>query len=150
MTSTSKIDLAIESVINLVNAMGNFATMTRGALGTANSLACEIAPSTPLEVYYDKKRKDNSNKLASYVLKAAVAATGAKNRETRDGNSLIVLNKSNVPAILVECGFISSNEECLKLVDPEYQKVLAQGIANGIYEFMPPVETPEESGQAPE
>ena len=54
MTSTSKIDLAIESVINLVNTMGNFATMTRGALGTANSLACEIAPSSPQEVYLDK------------------------------------------------------------------------------------------------
>ena len=103
-----------------------------------------------IEVYYDKKRKDGSNKLASYVLKAAVAATGAKNRETRDGNALIVLNSSNVPAILVECGFISSNEECLKLVDPDYQKLLTQGIANGIYEFMPPVPVQEESGQATE
>jgi N-acetylmuramoyl-L-alanine amidase len=88
--------------------------------------------------------------LASYVLKAAVAATGAKNRETRNGDNLIVLNSSAIPAILVECGFISSNEECLKLFDPEYQKLLAQGIANGISEFMPPVPMTDENGQAPE
>lgn len=53
-TSTSKIDLAVEAVVTLINAMGNFATMTRGALGTANGLCCEIAPSVPSEVYYDK------------------------------------------------------------------------------------------------
>lgn len=52
--STSKIDLAVEAVVTLINAMGNFATMTRGALGTSNGLTCEIAPSTPSEVYLDK------------------------------------------------------------------------------------------------
>lgn len=53
-TSTSAIDLAIESVVALINAMDNFATMTRGALGTANGLTCEIAPSMYSEVYLDK------------------------------------------------------------------------------------------------
>lgn len=50
----SKINLAVESVINAINEMDLFATMTRGALGTANGLACEIAPSTAQEVYLDK------------------------------------------------------------------------------------------------
>ena len=54
VTSTSKINLAIESVINLINAMNNFATMTRGALGISNGLSCEIAPSMASEVYLDK------------------------------------------------------------------------------------------------
>ena len=53
-TSTSKINLAVESVITLINAMKNFASMTRGALGTANGLTCEIAPSYASEVYMDK------------------------------------------------------------------------------------------------
>lgn len=97
-----------------------------------------------LEVWYCNERNDGSKKLAAYVLAEAVATTGAKNRETRVGNTLRVLNSSNIPAVLVECGFISSNEECTKLFDPEYQKLLAQGIANGIYKFMPPVKEPEE------
>jgi hypothetical protein len=54
MSSTSKIDLAVEAVIGMINDMGNFAVMTRGALGTANGLTCEIAPSMAQEVYLDK------------------------------------------------------------------------------------------------
>lgn len=54
MSSTSKIDLATEAVITLINAMDNFATMTRGALGTGNGLCCEIAPSVYSAVYLDK------------------------------------------------------------------------------------------------
>lgn len=50
----SKINAAIEAVMDLIDAMGNFANITRGALGTGDGLACEIAPSTPLEVYFDK------------------------------------------------------------------------------------------------
>lgn len=54
VSATSKINLAVESVIALINAMNNFATMTRGALGTSAGLCCEIAPSTVQEVYLDK------------------------------------------------------------------------------------------------
>lgn len=54
MTSTSIINKAVESVMGLINAMGNFATITRGALGTGNGLTCEIAPSVPESVFYDK------------------------------------------------------------------------------------------------
>jgi hypothetical protein len=52
--TTSKINLAIESVINTINLLGNFAPMTRGALGTVNGLSCEVAPSSYSEVYMDK------------------------------------------------------------------------------------------------
>lgn len=54
VVSTSKLNLAIESVINSINAMQNFATMTRGALGISAGLACEIAPSNTQETYLDK------------------------------------------------------------------------------------------------
>ena len=50
----SILDTAIEAVMDLIDALGNFAPITRGALGTAAGLACEIAPSTPQEVYMDK------------------------------------------------------------------------------------------------
>ena len=53
MTS-SILNKAVEAVVTLINAMDNFAVMTRGALGTGNGLTCEIAPSMPAEVYLDK------------------------------------------------------------------------------------------------
>ena len=53
-TSTSILNLAIESVMDLIDEMGNFADITRGALASTPSLSCEIAPYTPLTVFMDK------------------------------------------------------------------------------------------------
>ena len=52
--STSVINLAVEAVMDMIDALSPFATITRGALGIGNSLCCEIAPSVPQEVYLDK------------------------------------------------------------------------------------------------
>ena len=52
--ATSKINLALEWVISQINEMGNFANITRGALGTSNGLVCDIAPTNPESVFLDK------------------------------------------------------------------------------------------------
>lgn len=54
MSEKNAIDRAVESVIDLIDALDLFATVKRGALGTSVYLSCEIAPSTPQEVYLDK------------------------------------------------------------------------------------------------
>ena len=54
IVSTSVLNLAVEAVMNLIDALTPFATITRGALGTGNSLCCEIAPSTVEAVFMDK------------------------------------------------------------------------------------------------
>ena len=53
-TATSAINLAIESVMGLIDEMGLFSAIKRGALGTGDGLSCEIAPSIPEAVFYDK------------------------------------------------------------------------------------------------
>ena len=50
----SVINTAIEAVMDLIDALGNFAPITRGALGTVDGLTCEVAPSTYQEIYLDK------------------------------------------------------------------------------------------------
>lgn len=50
----SIINNAIESVMDMIDGMGNFALITRGAMGTGNYLSCEIAPSNVDSVYLDK------------------------------------------------------------------------------------------------
>lgn len=50
----SVIDSAIESVMDLIDSLNNFATIRRGALGTNPGLACEIAPSSVDSVFLDK------------------------------------------------------------------------------------------------
>lgn len=52
--SSSWLNLAIESVMDEIDKLKNFANITRGALGIDNGLCCEIAPSNAQEVYLDK------------------------------------------------------------------------------------------------
>lgn len=54
--SASIINQAIESVMDLIDAMNLFAPITRGALGTEASLSCEIGPTTPETIWLDKNQ----------------------------------------------------------------------------------------------
>ncbi|MBZ0272559.1 N-acetylmuramoyl-L-alanine amidase [bacterium] len=47
-----------------------------------------------------------------------------------------VLLGARMPAVLVECGFITNSVEGKRLKDAAYQKELAKGIADGIMEFL--------------
>lgn len=53
--STSVLNLAVEAVMDMIDGLGLFAAITRGALGTGNGLSCEIAPSMTESVYMDKE-----------------------------------------------------------------------------------------------
>ena len=54
VTSSSVLNLAVESVMDMIDALGVFAPITRGALGIGNGVCCEIAPSVPEAVFMDK------------------------------------------------------------------------------------------------
>lgn len=54
--STSILNLAIESVMDLIDALGLFANIYRGALGTGNGICCEIGPTSPETVFLDKNQ----------------------------------------------------------------------------------------------
>lgn len=61
-----------------------------------------------------------------------MAVTGSLNRGLTKGNSIYVIRTSQVPVALVEAGFMTNEEELAKLNTAEYQRVIAQGIYNGI------------------
>lgn len=50
----SILNCVVESVMDLINNMNNFAPIRRGALGTDPGLVCEVAPSTVDSVFLDK------------------------------------------------------------------------------------------------
>ena len=52
--STSVLNLAVEAVMDMIDGLNPFATITRGALGIDNGLSCEIAPSMVDTVFLDK------------------------------------------------------------------------------------------------
>jgi N-acetylmuramoyl-L-alanine amidase len=46
------------------------------------------------------------------------------------------LRKSAIPAILVETGYLTSEAEAARLRREDYQKVMAEGIAKGIIQYV--------------
>jgi N-acetylmuramoyl-L-alanine amidase len=64
-----------------------------------------------------------------------IQTTGANDRSVRTANYW-VCRKTEMPAVLVETGFLSNAAECANLTSDSYQQKLAQGIANGIVAFL--------------
>lgn len=54
--STSIINQAVDAVMGMIDALSLFAEITRGALGTGNSLCCEVGPTSPETVWLDKNQ----------------------------------------------------------------------------------------------
>lgn len=85
---------------------------------------------TGIEVY----RSGNDplgEQLAQDVLAGAVARTGAVPRGAKT-EAFYVVRWTNMPAILVESGFMSNSGELARLRSAAYQQKLAQGIAEGV------------------
>ena len=107
----SKINAAVEAVMDLVNAMGNFATITRGALGTGNGLACEIAPSMASEVYMDKNtyipltlalngKHSNLQTLSDTLNNIIDTLTRRTTYPAGDGWEIVDISSGNLPRII--------------------------------------------------
>ena len=102
-----------------------------------NSLEEDSDGTRGAEVWYSDLRNDGSDVLAQYVVDELTKVVDTRNRGIKMSNGLIVLKYNELPACLVECGFMSSATERAKLFDSEYQKKIAEGIANGIEKFLP-------------
>lgn len=99
-----------------------------------------------IEVYYAKGNNEDyygttSKALATSVLKEMLDKTEAFSRGVKV-ESHLVTRTSLMPAILVELGFISNDDEIKKLIDEDYQKLLARGIVEGILSHLDKIEVP--------
>ncbi len=90
-----------------------------------------------LQVFYSKNNVQ-SKTLAEIIRKNNVLLLDKFNkRETKPaGREIFVLDSLEVPAVLVECGFLSNATEEAKLTTPEYQKKLAFMIYVSVMEFL--------------
>jgi len=78
---------------------------------------------------------EDSKRLAKHVQQALVQATGAVDRGVKHAR-FVVLIGTNVPAILIETGFVSNPTEGRKLTTSAYQHKIANAIAQGIEKFL--------------
>ena len=88
-----------------------------------------------LQVYYGTKN------TASVLLAECIRASAKeklqndKERKTKKGEGMYILENSVGVSVIVECGFLTNKEECEKLSEKEYQNTLCFAIVCGIIEY---------------
>jgi hypothetical protein len=102
---------AVEAVMDMIDGLGLYAQITRGALGIGNSLSCEIAPSVPSEVYMDKEsyipltlalngKHDNLQTLSD-TLNTIVDNLSSRTEYTSgEGWQIVDISAGNLPRII--------------------------------------------------
>lgn len=98
-----------------------------------NSVAVNTAASG-IETWYFDTSFDGAS-LAAAVMVKLIRLTEAVNRGVKGTTELYVLKNTDMPAILVECGFMSTKDDLNKLIDPHYQAILGTSIASGIEDY---------------
>lgn len=75
---------------------------------------------------------DQSNKLSQCILDSYCAATGFQNLGVQYYDNMTGINWSTVPVTILEMGFMTNQNDDQQMNNAEFQKTMAQGIANGI------------------
>ena len=89
-----------------------------------------------LQVWYSKNDPRGSALAVKIQETVKTYLDPSNERQTKAaGSSIYVLDRIRIPAVLVECGFLSNPEECEKLCTDEYQTQLAAAIFAGIAGF---------------
>lgn len=78
---------------------------------------------------------NNGKRAAGLVQAQLVKMLGWRDRGIVPRSDLTVLNRTVMPAILTEAGFMDNLTEASKMLDPNYQFKVAMAIANGINQY---------------
>ena len=57
-------------------------------------------------------------------------------RKEKANSSYYILKQTEVPVVIVECGFLSNAEEAEKLKSEEYQNTVANAVVSGIEKYI--------------
>ncbi len=88
-------------------------------------------------VLYDLKLRaahSLSEKLAARVQRAMLLQTKGDNRGVKQA-PFAVLKEAEVPAIVLECGFLTNKREAEDLLKPDYQERIAKAVALALIRF---------------
>ncbi len=97
----------------------------------------DAAASHGAQVFYSPNHP-NSAVLAEALRKSVTGMLQPDNTRTckAAGKEIFLLKNARVPAVIVECGFISNQQERELLVTDDYQKQLALAIAAGLMNYV--------------
>ena len=88
------------------------------------------------QVFYHRDGHPNSELLAKSIQSTIKESLQNTEREALAIKQVYLLKKAEVPAVLVETGFLSNNEERELLSSDAYQKKMADAIVSGIESYV--------------
>ena len=86
------------------------------------------------QVFYDKT-SDTSKQIAEYIQKQFLKNLEHSNKTTSPGD-YFMLKCTTAPSVIVECGFLSNEEDEKLLLTDAYQEKIINCIYLGIVEFL--------------
>ncbi len=139
-TRSSDVTVSLKARSALANQAGAdaFITIAANTLGDP-SFSGSITFYGPSGGYADGHTRSadlvaESRNLARDIQAGVVQATGEVDRGVQSAD-FYVLGYSEMPAILIETGFMTNPPELQKLITPSYQQTIAQGIVSGLTQF---------------
>ena len=79
----------------------------------------------------------SGKKLAEILQSQLVSHVDPENhRQAKANESYYLLKKTEVPIVIVECGFLSNWEEAKKLQEDSYQNQIAWAVSMGILSYL--------------
>lgn len=89
---------------------------------------------TGTETYYYPRAE--SKLLATSIQQALTKKTGLKSRGIIEKPGFVVTRETNMPSVLVEVAFMSNQNDLSLLMQEDFRQKVAQGIADGILDFL--------------
>ena len=84
--------------------------------------------------YYSHSAEGHT--AAKLMQQALLGADSENTRQEKANDTYYLLRRTQVPTIIVECGFLSNQQEAELLAGKDYQKKIAKAIATGIDEYL--------------
>ena len=88
------------------------------------------------QVFYYSASDQGKLLAATIQLSLKERIDGGNKRVEKSNDSYYILLKSQCPAVIVECGFLSNWEEATNLKDEYYQERIASAIGEGIVKYL--------------
>lgn len=88
------------------------------------------------QVFYAKTPSESKRLADSIQGELIELADPSNTRASKEADGIFILENSDIPAVLVECGFLSNPEEARKLETDKYRDTLAWAVYCGIVKYL--------------
>ncbi len=85
-----------------------------------------------IETFVCSMKDKNTLQAAKSIQNEMVKATGLHGRSVKENPNLYILNSTKMPAVLVECGFMTNKKEAELLRSDSYRRTIAEAICKGV------------------